>query len=281
MNKNTLIKRQPAVFWLASAAAVISLLTVLTSIFEPGIYGGPIAAGTLTELNRIGAIAQDLITIPLALAYMLLLWRYARTGGAKELIALVGGLGYFFYAFALYSIEAYYTILYPVYLLIFALCFWGLIYGFLQLRPVMANGIEMLRSSRLAMASFLLIVLVVLVPAWLLMMLPLVAAHTPQNAYAVFLLDLTIEFPALAIAAVGLLRRKAWAGPLSGIMLVKVFTVCISWNFGEVFALTAHRTTDASLAYISGTLTLISVVLLVVYFRGLKVPAAAPGHAGE
>jgi len=274
-------KKQPPVFWLAAAAAVISLITVLISIFEPSIYGGPIAAGTLTEQNRIGAIAQDLITIPLALGYMLLLWRYARAGGVKELIALVGGLGYFLYAFALYSIEAYYTILYPVYLLIFALCFWGLLYGFLQLKPVLARGSEMPRSTRLSVATFLLIVLAVLVPAWLLLMLPLVAAHTPQNAYAVFLLDLTIEFPALAIAAVGLLRRKAWAGPLSGIMLVKEFTVCISWNFGEVFALTALRSTDASLAYISGTLTLVSVVLLVLYFRGLKVPAAAPVHAGE
>ncbi len=274
-------KQQPPVLWLASAATVISLITVLISIFEPSIYGGPIAAGTLTEQNRIGAIAQDLITIPLALGYMLLLWRYARTGGAKELIALIGGLGYFFYAFALYSIEAYYTILYPVYLLIFALCFWGLIYGFLQLKPVVAQGSEMPRSTRIAVATFMLIVLAVLVPAWLLLMLPLVAAHTPQNAYAVFLLDLTIEFPALAIAAVGLLRRKGWAGPLSGIMLVKVFTVCISWNFGEIFALTARRTTDAGLAYISGTLTLVSIVLLVFYFRGLKVPAAAPAPSGE
>ena len=274
-------KNQPPVFWLAAAAAVISLITVLISIFEPSIYGGPIAVGTLTELNRTGAIAQDLITIPLALGYMLLLWRYARTGGSKELIALVGGLGYFFYAFALYSIEAYYTILYPVYLLIFALCFWGLIYGFLQLRPVLAQGTGMPRSTRLSVASFLLIVLAVLVPAWLLLMLPLVATHTPQNAYAVFLLDLTIEFPALAIAAVGLLRRKTWAGPLSGIMLVKVFTVCISWGFGEIFSLTAGRTSDASLAYISGTLTLVSIVLLVLYFRGLTLPAAAPARSGE
>lgn len=274
-------KNQPPVFWLAAAAAVISLITILISIFEPSIYGGPIAVGTLTELNRTGAIAQDLITIPLALGYMLLLWRYARTGGSKELIALVGGLGYFFYAFALYSIEAYYTILYPVYLLIFALCFWGLIYGFLQLRPVLAQGTGMPRSTRLSVASFLLIVLAVLVPAWLLLMLPLVATHTPQNAYAVFLLDLTIEFPALAIAAVGLLRRKTWAGPLSGIMLVKVFTVCISWGFGEIFSLTAGRTSDASLAYISGTLTLVSIVLLVLYFRGLTLPAAAPARSGE
>lgn len=89
---------------------------------------------------------------------------------------------------------------------------------------------------------------------------------------AVLILDLSIVFPALILAATGLLRKKLWAGALSGIMLIKVFTVCISWCFGEVRMLTLGLSEDPHLAYISGGLTLISLILLVGYFRSFHLP---------
>jgi uncharacterized membrane protein (DUF485 family) len=114
---------------------------------------------------------------------------------------------------------------------------------------------------------FLLLILAVLVPGWLIRMAAQIRQHAPETAYAVILLDLCIEFPAFGITVAGLLRRKAFAVPLTGVMLVKAFTVCLSWGFGEWFAIANAGKSEVSLAFISTALTVISAVLLVLYLR--------------
>ena len=256
-------------FGAALTVTALSLYAALASILEPTIYGDLLAAGTIDEQSRRGALSQDIVTAALAFVYALVLFGYLRNRRPGDLIALVGGLGYFFYAYGLYSIEAYYTVLYPLYLLIFGISLWGVVLGFLELRPILTAGVVMTRRRRVSIAAFLLLIPLLLVPVWMVLMMQMISEHSAQTAYGVFLLDLTVVFPALLLAGGGLLREKPWAGVLAGVMLIKVFTVCVSWAYGEVRALAATESEAFGLVAISAGLTLVSSFLLAGYFRQL------------
>jgi len=57
--------------------------------------------------------------------------------------------------------------------------------------------------------------------------------HIPQDTYGVFVLDLGIVFPAIAITATMLIRGKPFGNILAGVILMKAFTVCLAWGFAE------------------------------------------------
>jgi hypothetical protein len=264
-----------AIFGLSCVAVLAAAAAAVASIIFPAVYGDLIEAGTIVERDRAGALAQDIITLPLAALFIGLLVGYRRRATPKRLLLLIGGLGYFFYAYGLYAIEGYYTLLYPLYLLAVGSALWGIIYGLIELLGRSECGLELSTGIRRAVALFMLLILLVLVPAWLARMLAQVRQHATETAYAVILLDLCIEFPAFAIAAVGLLRRRAYAVPLAGVMLVKAFTVCLSWGFGEWYAIAYAGGRELSLAFIATALTAISIVLLVLYLRRAALPPRA------
>jgi hypothetical protein len=58
-------------------------------------------------------------------------------------------------------------------------------------------------------------------------------------------------------------------------MLVKAFTVCLSWGFGEWYAAANAGTSDLSLAFVATALTTISIVLLVLFLRRAVLPPRA------
>jgi hypothetical protein len=273
MNETPLASR--TTFGLSLVAVLAAVAAAAASILFPGVYGDLIEAGTIVERDRAGALAQDIITLPLAALFIVLLTLYRRKGSQRLLLLIIGGLGYFFYAYALYAIEGYYTILYPLYLLVVGSALWGIIYGLIELLGRSEQAPELSPGIRRAIVLFLLLILAVLVPSWLIRMTAQIRQHAPETAYAVILLDLCIEFPAFAITVAGLLRRKTFAVPLAGVMLVKAFTVCLSWGFGEWYAIAYAGGRDLSLAFISTALTVISAVLLVLYLRRAALPPRA------
>jgi hypothetical protein len=63
---------------------------------------------------------------------------------------------------------------------------------------------------------------------------PILPRTWKQDTYGVFVLDLGIVFPALALTAKLVLIRKMKFGiNLAGIMLMKVFAISLSWGFSE------------------------------------------------
>ena len=74
----------------------------------------------------------------------------------------------------------------------------------------------------------------------------------------------------------GALAQDIITLPLAGVMLVKAFTVCLSWGFGEWYAIANAGRSQVSLAFISTALTVISAILLVLYLRrAVLQPSAA------
>jgi hypothetical protein len=96
----------------------------------------------------------------------------------------------------------------------------------------------------------------------------------------VYILDLTIEFPAFIIIAFMLFRGKQFGNILAGVALFKVLTVCLSVTFGEWY-IAFYRGFDPnySMLGIFGVLTLVSMIFLALYL--IKLQNDLPVSSGE
>ncbi len=242
----------------------------LISVFNKGVYTVVLSAGTISETLLNGAIAQDIITIPLALTLLSLSIHYLKKPVDKVFISIIGLTTYLLYAYGLFVIEAIYTSFYPVYLLIFGLSVYSLIFGFSSFRMEVVKQSQLPGIVSTSIAVFLIIIVVILGPGWLLKMIPNVIKHAPKDTYSVFILDLCLVFPAFVITSFKLLKNKPFGHILAGVMLIKVFTVCLSWGFGEWFVLFNNKPVNYPMAVISSTLTVISIILFIIYIINLR-----------
>lgn len=264
----------------ALMALLLSLLAVVASLvglLDGSLYGDLQAAGTIPKLLVLGSIAQDLVSLPLGMGLAVASVLHLRRPEPKRFIVLLGLVGYFFYGYGLYAIQAQYTSLYLLYLAIFGLAIYSMVFGLLSFQPELVRQSRLPHWVRLAIGGFLLLILIVLVPVWLIRSAPDIAAHVPGDVYGVFVLDLCIVFPALAITAYYLLRRVAFGNVLAGVALVKVFTLCLSVALGEVLKPFHGYAADPGMIGIFSGLTLIGGLLGGCYLLRLgTIPQAHP-----
>lgn len=242
----------------------------LEGLLNKNLYQEVLSAGTISKSLMAGSLAQDIISIPLSVILALLSLAFIKQPGYKKLITILGLTGYFFYAYGLYVIQGQYTSIYLVYMAIFGVSIYSLILGFLSFDPSTVKTYQLPSILRWSITIFLLLILSILTPGWLLRIYPAIANHVPEGAYAVFILDLCIVFPAMGLTVVQLLRRKSFGIVLAGVVLIKAFTVCLSWGFAEWFVQFYGFRTNYSMLAISGTLTLISLLLTALYIFNLK-----------
>lgn len=268
---NDLIKSSRIATVLLLPVSLLALVVALWSVLDPAIYAATLVTGNINEFLRMGSIAQDLVTIPLAALLGILAIRQLIKPNLQVFITMLGLAGYLFYAYGLYVMQAQYTSLYAAYLLIFGLSLYGLITGLASFNSVDLLHTTLPRAIRIAIAIFLAAILIVLVPVWLMLMLPAIAQHQPPDTYAVFVLDLAIVFPALGVVTVMLLRRIAIGNLFAGVALFKAFTVCLSVAFSEWYSPMVRGTeTNVGGLMIFGILTVVSGVLYGWYLRGLR-----------
>jgi hypothetical protein len=106
---------------------------------------------------------------------------------------------------------------------------------------------------------------------WIIRISSDITRHIPQDTYGVFVLDLGVVFPAITIIATKLIWSKPFANILAGASLMKVFTVCLSWGFGEWYGRFLGSILDGyDMLIIPSALTLISLVFFILYIRKLK-----------
>ena len=162
-----------------------------------------------------------------------------------------------------------------MYLAIFGLSIYSLITGLTGFDINSIRNYELSKTMSVCISIFLLMILFVLIPVWFARMLPDIARHIPGETYGVFILDLCIVFPALAITAVKLLQARPFGYVLAGVTLLKAMTVCLSVGFGELFQVYYDgRPPDYGMLGIFGSLTAISLVLLYFYMINLHTGPA-------
>jgi len=249
--------------------SLLALFASLTGILSSGTYRELIPAKSITEYLILGSVVQDIITVPVAIALFILSFVYIRGGDRRVLTAMAGLVSYIFYGYALFSIQGQYTSLYLIYLVIFGSSAFGLMFIVPKLIR-MSCRTEVSGGLRKGIAGFLLLILAVLAPVWILRMQPDIANRAPGELYGVFVLDLALVFPAFGIIAFNLIRNNAAIDLLTGAALVKVFTLCLSVGLGEFIKPSFGIPQDMAMTGIFITLTAVSAILSVLIFRKLK-----------
>jgi hypothetical protein len=231
-----------------------------------------LSAGTITNFLLVGSIAQDIISIPLAILLALLSVVFLKRPGIKAFITILGLTGNFFYGYGLYVMQGQYTSIYLIYLAIFSLSIYSIVFGLLSFSPEIVMRTLLPKTLRNSISIFLYFIVVMLGLIWLIRISPDIARHIPQDTYGVFILDLGIVFPAIAITATKLIRSKPFGNILAGVALMKAFTVCLSWGFGEWYSRFVGSTQgNYDMLAIPSVLTLISLMFFILYLHKLQL----------
>jgi len=251
--------------------SVLTLFSCLKSILDESIYNDVLSVGTITKVLLVGAKGQDIISIPLALLLATLSLVFLKRPGYKTFITIIGITGNFFYAFGLYVMQGQYTTLYLVYLAIFSLSVYSMVFGLTSFTSEFAIKTSLPKSLRKAISIFLYSIVFMLGLVWVLRITPDIARHIPQDTYGVFVLDLGIVFPAIAIIATKLIRNQPYGNILSGVALVKASTVCLSWGFAEWYGrFDGIIKGNYNMLVLPSVLTIISLIFFTLYISKLK-----------
>ncbi|MBW8380985.1 MAG: hypothetical protein K0M69_00485 [Youngiibacter sp.] len=249
--------------------SLLALYASIAGIFTEGIYRELIPTKAITEYLILGSVVQDIITVPVSIALFISSFIYIKGKDRRVLTAMAGLVSYIFYSYALFSIQGQYTRLYLIYLVIFGASAYGLMFIVPRLIH-MSSLTEVPRGLRRGIAGFLLLILAVLVPVWIMRMQPDIANRAPGELYGVFVLDLAVVFPAFGIIAFNLIRNNAAIDLLTGAALVKVFTLCLSVGLGEFIKPSFGFPQDMAMTVIFITLTIVSAIFSILIFRKLK-----------
>lgn len=256
---------------MALLVSLLSLFASLSGVFNKALYDDLVLTGTMSPALVVGSRGQDIVFIPLALLLAALSILFLFNHNHKIFITILGLTGNFLYGYALYAIQGQYTAFYLLYLLILGLSIYSMIYGFLSFDSEYVRTTFLPKSTRTAISVFLLFIVGMLGPIWIARIIPDIMKHIPQETYGVFVLDLGIVFPAIAITAVMLLRKKPFGNILAGIILFKAFTICLSWGFAELYSrMNGMISGSYEMVAIPGILTLISLFFFVLYINKLK-----------
>ena len=212
--------------WLTALIALFGIPVHLAGILNPSIYRDPLL---LLPQNRATDVVTLVIGIPLLIGSAVATARGSRPGRILWLAAM----GFLLYDYGMYALAVRWQPLFLAYLALFGLSLYGTILGFTGTDPVLIRPVVDDRIPRKRVAAYLLGVAMVVGGVWLSEEIGATARgatpksviefETPTNIVHVF--DLAIVLPAMATAAVMLLRRKPWGFVLSGVLLVKAATI--------------------------------------------------------
>jgi len=249
--------------------SVLALMASTMGIFNQDIYNELLLTGAITKFLVFGSIVQDIISIPASVLLIILSIAFIRKHDRKMLIIILGLTAYFFYGYGLYTIQGQYTSIYFIYLAILGLSIYSIIFGIIGLVSNI-NHVYLPKSICYSIGIFIAIILLVLIPAWIGRMTPDIISRVPGDVYGVFILDLSVVFPALAIIALKVIKGNNKGYLLAGVALVKVFTLCLSVALGEWLKPVYGFPQDLAMILIFSFLTIISAILGVLYFAKIN-----------
>jgi hypothetical protein len=213
------------------AATVVVAAGILASSLYGLLSAHPYRG--LPHETVVAARAQDVCSVLVA-ALLLLLVR--RTSAQVHLVRL-GLLAYVAYSYAIYLTGLPMNRIFLVYVVLVSVSGAAFLHGLLRLRPA---GWPRISNRRLEHGTgwMLVVVAVLFAGLWLSTLLPYAlggSATSPAGpggvAYPVFILDLVVVLPCIAVVGLLLLRGQPIAGPLAAVALIKIVTL-----FGALWA---------------------------------------------
>lgn len=249
--------------WLVTAIG--ALIAAASGLANPAMYD-PVVSQEIIP----GVFTQDLV-VALAALLMLVLTIIFRGGVVKPIIQF-GLLGFFFYAYGIYAIEQVYTTLYPLYLALLALSFYGLALGLASLRMSVWSRLSLPNWLRYISAGYAILIAIMFNVIWLGQLQPLIQnAERIEYTFSVYIIDLSFIMPAMAIAGILAARRH----PLGIVSLPALFIlgagILSPLAIAELIKPARYGLpTLTGDLWLFGILSLVFVALTVVYLALLK-----------
>jgi len=213
--------------WLTTSA--IALVAAALGLLRPTIYD-PVVPDRILP----GVVAQDALTVVLALFALALAWR-VREGQTKKQALLLGLMGYLFYAFGIYAIEQVYTVAYFAYLAVFGLSAYAIVYALVSVRRETLAGASLPRSIRLVSLVGLVGTPAVFVPLWASQIVPLIrTGERLEYLFSIYVLDLCFVMPAFLVVALLTYRRDELGYALTPATFIIGFAVLAPLALAEL-----------------------------------------------
>lgn len=180
------------------------------------------------------AIAQDVITLIVAVPLLLISLLHARRGSMRARVVLAGLLAYFLYTYASYAFLSAFNELYLVYVALFSLSLSGVILSFMSLNPEEVMAHISARYPRRGLGIFSILAAFLIAMMWMGRILPAIFGQsTPVGLEAgstlvIQSLDLGLVVPLGFLSGILLLKKQPWGYLLGSIFLFKATTLAMA-----------------------------------------------------
>ena len=266
---NQVIDRNKLRSYFILSAVIVVLLPIASA---GGLLVKRVYAPVLPEHIVPAVLGADLLSL-LAVPVLAISLYFAMRGSLRGLITLTGVLGYVAYAYAFATFEAYYTVLFPVYVALLGLSIYALVGILINIDGETYRQHIGERMPIKVISLFLIVIDALVIPAWLWAVTNTIAAGELTIGFnTIYVLDLALVLPAFLIGAVKLWRKEGSGYILSGALLVKAATLGLSIIFGHAFTYAQGFTVPWGLAGLFLALTAVSITLAIVYLKNLQKP---------
>lgn len=281
MNKNEIDKNRLVII-LSVCILLLSTIAALTGVFSQQTkeFGNVTTAfGENIQLYQKGlyardsvsmasqAIAQDVVTLIIAIPFLLVSLCMIKKQNRKGLFLLTGTIGYFLYTYTSYSFLMIFNSLYLVYVLLMALSFYAFILCLMELNKSDIKEIITDRFPRKSLGVFFFIAGIMIMLLWLGRIVPaLMKGSAPEQLehYATLgiqSLDLGFVVPACLVTAYLLGKGQKWGYLLATVLVIKMVTMTAA-----VSAMTIQMQRNGVQVAISERLLFLGLLVISVFF---------------
>jgi hypothetical protein len=235
-------------------------------------FGSPGSAWFLASLLDLATL---LLAAPILAAG---LWTSGRDSPIGRL-AVVGGLLYLIYNYAIYGASIAMNVLAAVYIAVLGLAVWSFALILTSEEVSTAAGAVLGRLPRRTTAWFLVVVAVLFGLLWLSQIaaftftgqLPADLERADLPANPVYALDLAVFLPLAMVAGIGLLRGRRGAAAFALPMLIWVFLTSAGIVGGFLFAALAGDVVPIAVAVVVGGVGVLAAVLAAIPLAGISL----------
>ncbi|WP_247828741.1 hypothetical protein [Arthrobacter antioxidans] len=279
----TALMRPGAAYGLSAALGMVTLLAASASFFLPDVLGGPaVTRGSL----RGTALVLMVLAVPLLFASM----SFAGRNSARALVVWLGAVAYIIYQAVLFLFGTPFNSLFLAYVAMLSLALWS---AAALLRQIDLAEFSARFDDRLparGIAAYAVVIAALNALVWLRTILPAMLSDDPPAFLAgsgmttnpVFVQDLAVWLPLLAVASWWLWTSRPLGRLVVGALLVLLVVEGIGVATDQWFGAVADQGTPfASLAAVPlfAALAAIGMVPLLVFLRHLgagRVEASGP-----
>lgn len=249
--------------WLAWGAVFLAAIASVAGLAVPGLYRDREAFVRLTQ-------ADDVMRVVLVLPLLAVnLWRTAAGSVIGRLVAL-GALATLAYSYAFLAFGAALSAVTLVHIGILGLVFWSLLLSSTALDRQSVEGVVLARIFRRSTGVFLLATALLSVGQWSGTIAVAVSSGTQPADVArlglttnpLYAIELAFAVPLMAVAGIGLLRRRSGAAPLAVPLLVFLTLLGLGLAWEAVFVALRGGALDSGMAVAGVVFLAVPAILL-------------------